>query len=61
MLSHLEAMVPPGFFKDIFVYAAPDAVEFYRARGYQPGGDCPFAEGEIIIPSVFMTKPTWRS
>jgi GNAT superfamily N-acetyltransferase len=57
MLNHLEAMVPPGFFKDIFVYATPGAAEFYMARGYHAGGVYKFPVGELTVPTVFMTKP----
>jgi len=56
-LNHLEAMVPPGFFSDIFVYAAPGAEEFYMARGYRRRGEYDFTDGELTVPTVFMTKP----
>jgi GNAT superfamily N-acetyltransferase len=56
LLQHLESWVPPALFSDIFVYAAPGAVKFYRSHGYQPGGECAFAAGRNLVPIVFMTK-----
>ncbi len=56
LLTHLEGMVPPVFFADIFVYATLSAEGFYRSRGYRAGGACSFLwEGESIR-TVFMSK-----
>jgi GNAT superfamily N-acetyltransferase len=57
LLQHLEELVPAGMFRDIFVYAAPEATAFYRARGYRPGGAHTIASGTFIIQTVYMTKP----
>jgi GNAT superfamily N-acetyltransferase len=57
ILRHLESLVPPALFSDIFVYAAPGAVGFYQTHGYRSKGDYYFdIEGESL-PTVFMTRP----
>jgi GNAT superfamily N-acetyltransferase len=56
LLRHLEAWIPPALFSDIFVYAAAGAVDFYRAHGYQPGGEHRFALGACSLVTAFMTK-----
>ncbi len=56
LLAHLESWIPPALFGDIFVYAAPGAVEFYRSHGYHPGGEHVFVVGNESVPTVFMTK-----
>jgi GNAT superfamily N-acetyltransferase len=56
LLGHLETLVPPALFSDIFVYAAPGAEDFYRANGYRPKGDHRFMVGETAMPTIFMTK-----
>ena len=56
MLEHLEALVPAGLFSDIFVYAVPGTAAFYRARGYQAGGEHAFRSGGHAINTIFMTK-----
>jgi GNAT superfamily N-acetyltransferase len=60
LLTHLESWVPPALFSDIFVYAAPGAVKFYRAHGYQPEGEQVFVAGSGSVPTVFMTKRLFR-
>lgn len=57
ILEHLEAMVPPALFKEVFVYAAASAAGFYRSRGYAPRGEHHFDLGGQILPTIFMTKP----
>ncbi len=58
LLAHLESMVPPAIFSDIFVYSSPGAVGFYEGRGFRNRGRHPFiVEGEEL-PTVFMTKRT---
>jgi GNAT superfamily N-acetyltransferase len=56
LLAHLESMVPPALFTDIFVYAAFAAVDFYRSHGFAASGEFAFDfEGEPLI-TVFMKK-----
>lgn len=56
LLDHLEAMVPPALFKDVFVYAAPSAAGFYRTRGYESRGEHLFEAAGHMIPTIFMNK-----
>jgi len=56
ILGHLEAMVPPALFKEVFVYAATSAAGFYRARGYTSRGEHLFEFGTQHLPTIFMTK-----
>ncbi len=56
LLQHLEGFVPPALFADVFVYAAPGAVGFYRLHGYEPRGDHGFMVAGQTVPTVFMTK-----
>ncbi len=56
LLRHLEAFVPPALFANIFVYSALGAQGFYRAHGYQPGGEHEYRFEGFSIPTVFMTK-----
>jgi GNAT superfamily N-acetyltransferase len=56
LLRHLEDMVPPALFGDIFVYSAPAAADFYRAQGYQSGGPHEFKVAGVAVPTVFMTR-----
>jgi GNAT superfamily N-acetyltransferase len=55
-LGHLEALVPPALFGDIFVYSTPDAAGFYHSHGYRSRGQHPFYVGEYVVPTIFMTK-----
>ena len=56
LLAHLESMVPPSLFADVFVYSTFAAVNFYRSHGFAPDGEFAFDfEGEQLI-TVFMTK-----
>ncbi len=56
LLAHLESMVPPSLFADVFVYSTFGAVDFYRSRGFAAGGEFAFDfEGEQLL-TVFMTK-----
>ena len=61
LLAHLEGMVPPVLFADIFVYASPSAENFYRSNGYRTGGECSIAWGSESIRTIFMTKPVSSS
>ena len=56
LLVHAESMVPPALFRDVFVYSAAAAVDFYRAHGYNPGGAHLFDVGGAAMPTIFMTK-----
>jgi len=56
LLEHLEAMVPPALFKDVFVYASPDAEGFYRACGYRAGGGETLEVHGHLVPTIFMTR-----
>jgi GNAT superfamily N-acetyltransferase len=56
ILEHLEALVPPALFKDVFVYAAVSASGFYQACGYSPRGEHSFDIGGQLLPTIFMTK-----
>ncbi len=56
LLRHLEGFVPPALFCDVFVYAAPGAVGFYRLHGYEPKGAHGFKIAGETVPTVFMTK-----
>ncbi len=56
LLSHLESMIPPAVFTDIFVYSTFAAVDFYRARGYTSGGEFTFDIDGESLTAVFMTK-----
>lgn len=56
LLEHLESMVPPALFRDIFLYSTRFAEGFYRSRGYVSGGECLHdILGEPMM-SVFMRK-----
>jgi putative acetyltransferase len=56
LLEHLERMVPPALFPDIFLYATPSAETFYRACGYESRGDHTFDLDGKPLPTVFMVK-----
>jgi GNAT superfamily N-acetyltransferase len=56
LLRHLEALVPPPLFSDVFVYSAPGAVNFYCRHGYQSGGEHEFVVGRCKMRTIFMTK-----
>lgn len=56
LLEHLESMVPPALFRDIFLYSTRFAEGFYRSRGYVSEGECLHdILGEPML-SVFMRK-----
>jgi GNAT superfamily N-acetyltransferase len=56
VLTHLESLVPPALFADVFVYASPSAVGFYTLRGYQGQGEYFFDLGGEKLATVFMNK-----
>ena len=56
ILEHLEAMVPPALFTDIFVYASPEAEGFYRACGYSASGGQTLEAHGHLVPTIFMTR-----
>ena len=56
ILEHLEALVPPSLFKDVFVYASPGAEGFYRACGYDAGGGETLEVHGHLVPTIFMTR-----
>ena len=58
LLGHAIEMVPGALFQDIFVYAAPGAVAFYKAAGFSEKGPMTFTfEGEPL-QTVFMSRMT---
>jgi len=59
LLEHLERMVPPALFSDIFLYAAPSDETFYRACGYESRGDHTFDLDGKPLPTIFMVKPIY--
>ncbi|NWG13742.1 MAG: GNAT family N-acetyltransferase [Acidobacteria bacterium] len=61
LLEHLESMVPPVLFGEIFVYSAPVAEGFYLACGYVSGGEHIMEVDGYPIPTTFMTKSLGRS
>ncbi len=56
LVEHFETMVPPTFFKDIFVYSMAGSTGFYRAIGFQERGPAVFLVGGIPMETVFMTR-----
>jgi len=56
ILEHLESLVPPALFKDIFVYASPDAEGFYRACGFHAGGGEMLEVHGHAVQTIFMTR-----
>ncbi len=56
ILEHLEAMIPPAFFREVFVYAAASAAGFYHSRGYVSQGEHDFALKTQRLRTIFMTK-----
>jgi citrate lyase synthetase len=56
ILEHLESMVPPALFRDVFVYASPGAESFYRSCGYVSGGSEILDVHGHQVPTVFMTR-----
>jgi len=56
LLQHLESMVPPALFRDVFAYASPGAVGFYQACGYQTGGEHILESYGEQVPTVFVSK-----
>lgn len=56
VLRHLEAMVPPALFREIFVYASPSASGFYARSGYEARGRHAFRIDRYEIETVFMVK-----
>jgi len=56
LLMHLEDLVPPALFRDVFVYAAPAAEGFYQRHGYRSGGEHVEQLGNVRVPTIFMSK-----
>ena len=56
LLRHLEDLVPPALFSDVFLYAAPAAAGFYQRHGYRSGGEHVEHLGSLTVPTIFMTK-----
>ncbi len=56
LLAHLESMVPPSLFADVFVYSTFAAVDFYRAHGFAACGEFAFDFDGEQLTTVFMTK-----
>lgn len=58
LLAHLESMVPPALFSDIFVYSTLRAEGFYLQLGYRSKGRHLFSLKGKPLPTMFMVKPT---
>lgn len=58
LLEHLESMVPPAPFADIFVYSTFAAADFYRLHGFTARGESVVDLGGEQLTTVFMTKAT---
>ncbi len=56
ILRYLETLAPPELFRDIFVYASPEAAGFYRENGYTAKGEHVFLVEGLIMQTVFMVK-----
>jgi GNAT superfamily N-acetyltransferase len=56
ILQHLETMVPPAFFQEIFVYASPGASGFYQVSGYEARGEHVFTINGHDLKTLFMVK-----
>jgi len=56
LLQHLQDMVPPSLFSDIFVYSAPGAVGFYAANGFAARGPHTFVVRGMEMRTEFMAK-----
>lgn len=56
LLRHLEGMVPPALFKEIFVYASPQAAAFYQSGGYEARGEHVFPVAGHGLNTIFMVK-----
>jgi len=56
LLNHLEDMVPPALFSNVFVYAAPAAAGFYQRHGYRSEGEHAEHFGSVTVQTIFMTK-----
>ncbi len=56
LIEHFETLIPPDFFKDMFVYAAPGAVGFYRRLGFEPRGESRFDIGGLPLVTIFMSR-----
>lgn len=60
LLDHIIDMVPGTLFPDIFVYAATEAVAFYKAAGFAEKGPVSFAFADDQLHTVFMIRPFRR-
>jgi N-acetylglutamate synthase-like GNAT family acetyltransferase len=56
LLDHLESMVPPSMFADIFVYSTPSAADFYSRRGFKGMGEYSFNLNGEQLRTIFMIK-----
>jgi GNAT superfamily N-acetyltransferase len=56
ILQHLETMVPPALFREVFVYASPSAVAFYQGNGYEARGEHVFTINGHDLITIFMVK-----
>lgn len=57
LLEHMKAMVPGTLFCDIFVYASPQAVDFYASCGFIDRGPYVFDIAGESLQTIFMTSP----
>lgn len=56
LLEHLEALVPPTLFKEIFVYSTLSGETFYSHCGYRCRGEHVFYVDDQPLPTRFMVK-----
>lgn len=57
LLDHLEEMVPPALFSNIFLYSTRGAEGFYKSRGYESRGEVCFELEGQTLSTIFMSKP----
>jgi N-acetylglutamate synthase-like GNAT family acetyltransferase len=58
LFNHMAAMIPESFFKEMFVYSSPLAVNFYKSLGFAEKGRMRFDIWGEPLDTVFMTRPT---
>jgi N-acetylglutamate synthase-like GNAT family acetyltransferase len=58
LLTHIAAITPKDFFKDLFVYSSITAVDFYKSQGFTEVGPVSFNIGGEPMRTVFMTRPS---
>jgi len=61
LLDHLEGMVPPALFREVFVYSARASEGFYLACGYVSRGEHVVEVQGHPVRTTFMIKTLDRS